>query len=107
MVGKGADGDVIDTGFGVLAEGLVGDAAGRFGLVLPADDFHCLADQVGGEIVKHNPVDAAVGHHAPHVVKTAGLDFDFQAQPLFFQVFDTYALFRFYMVDIFRMIRLV
>ena len=92
MVCEGADGDVVDAGFGVLAEGLVGDAAGRFGLVLPADDFQCFPDQVGGEIVEHDAVHAAGGHHAPHVVEVAGFNLDFEVEFLFFQALRLKAL---------------
>ena len=86
MVGEGTHRDEVDAGLGIAAQGLFGDASAGFGLVLPVNTAHGLAQGVGVKIVEHDAVHTAVAQHLLQLVEVAYLDFYFQVFAFFLQV---------------------
>ena len=85
-VGECTDRNEVDTAFGIVAEGLVGDATGRFRFKTVINQSHRLSGVFDREIVEHDAVGATVFHHLADVVEGAAFNLDFQIQPLFFEV---------------------
>ncbi len=73
-----ADRDKVDTAFGIVANGVERDAAAGLGLILAADHGDSLTGIVDREVVKHDAVHAAVGHHLADFVERAYFYFNLQ-----------------------------
>ena len=85
-MGEGTHGNEVDAAFGIIAQGVEGDAAAGLCLELAADEFHGFAGVFHGEIVEHDAVGSAMFHDLAYLVERAALDFDFKMQPLFLLV---------------------
>ena len=86
MMCQCADGDEIDTGFGITADGFFRNPARGFRFILTVNQLQRFASLFYREVVQHDAMHAAVFEHALHIVNRAGFNFDFEVQIVFLQI---------------------
>ena len=79
-MGEGTHGNEVYATFGIVAQGVEGDAAAGLRFKLAADEFHGLAGVFYGEIVEHDAVGSAMFHDLAYLVECAAFDFNFEMQ---------------------------
>ena len=72
-VGQRTHGDEVHTLFGIVADGIEGDAAAGLCLVTTGDDVNSLLGVGHGEVVEHDTVDATMIEYLLQLVKRAYL----------------------------------
>ena len=80
-------GDKVNSLLGIVADGVIGDAAARLCLIAASDDIHRLLRIGHTEVVEHDAIHATVVEHLLQLIERAHLNLDLQVEALLLQVF--------------------
>ena len=76
----------IYSALGIVANGVEGDSAARFCLILAANHFNGLAGVLNAEVIEHDAVNAAALHHLTNLVEGAHLNLNLQVQSFLLKI---------------------